>query len=281
MTKRETADAFRQRLGELIRRTELTGAAFARKAGLDRSTLSQLLSEANVRLPRAETIARIAARHNVSIDWLLGLSQHDQIAADIVPELQIEPDAGSPADERLRRWHEEAYGYKVRYVPATLPDQLKTEAVITFETRKLGQAAAEAWTGLANTYIAYARRPETDIEVCSSVQSVQTFARGEGVWRGLANELRRDQLRHMAALARELYPAYRWFLFDERERVSVPYTVFGPKRAAIYVGEMYFVFTSTEHIRALARHFDNLIREARVQANECAAFLDDLAGQVP
>jgi hypothetical protein len=47
-------------------------------------------------------------------------------------------------------------------------------------------------------------------------------------------------------------------------------------RAAIYVGDMYFVFTSTEHIRELTRHFDNLIRAARFQPNETAAVLREL-----
>lgn len=280
MTKRDTAEEFRQRLGELIARTGLSRAAFAKKAELDRSTLSQLLSGASVRLPRAETIARIAARHNVSIDWLLGLSQHDQIAADIVPEQQVDPDAASPPDVRLRRWHEEAYGYKVRYVPATLPDQLKLPGVIAYETRRLSPAAAEAWAGAAHEQAAYARRPETEIEVCSTVQSVEAFAAGEGVWRGLAAETRREQLEHMAVLAEELYPTYRWFLFDGRERGSVPLTVFGPRRAALYVGDIFFMFTSTEHIRALARHFDGLIREARIQAHESAAFVRRLIGRI-
>ena len=79
------------------------------------------------------------------------------------------------------------------------------------------------------------------------------------------------QLEQAARLVDDLYPAYRWFLFDNRERFSVPYTVFGPLRAALYVGDMYFVFTSTEHIRELSRHFDNnLIRNARIQPNEAA-----------
>jgi transcriptional regulator with XRE-family HTH domain len=280
LRKRDTADEFRQRLAELIARTGLSRAAFAKKADLDRSTLSQLLSGASVRLPRAETIARIAARHNVSIDWLLGLSQHDQIAADIVPERQVDPDAEGPPHERLRRWHEEAYGYKVRYVPATLPDQLKLPAVIAWETRRLPPASAEAWAAAAQEQAAYARRPETEIEVCSTVQSVDAFVGGEGVWRGLATEIRREQLAHMATLVDELYPTYRWFLFDGRERGSVPLTVFGPRRAALYVGEMFFVFTSTEHIRALARHFDGLIRDARIQAHECGDFLRALAAKV-
>jgi transcriptional regulator with XRE-family HTH domain len=280
VTKRDTAEDFRQRLGELVTRTGLSRAGFARKAELDRSTLSQLLSGASVRLPSAETIARIAARHNVSIDWLLGLSQHDQIAADIVPEMRIEPDSDSPVDERLRRWHEEAWGAKIRYVPATLPDQLKIPAVIAYETRRLPQPTAEAWAAAAHTQIEHARRPETDIEVCSALQGVEAFAAGEGVWRGLPAGVRKEQLAHMATLADDLYPTYRWFLFDGRERGSVPFTVFGQKRAALYVGDMFFVFTSTEHIRALARHFDGLIRDARIHAHETVTFLRRLEAAI-
>ena len=52
-------------------------------------------------------------------------------------------------------------------------------------------------------------------------------------------EIRKEQLEHMAALVEELYPTYRWFLFDGRERGSVPLTVFGPRRAALYVGDIY------------------------------------------
>ena len=80
-------------------------------------------------------------------------------------------------------------------------------------------------------------------------------------------------MEHMASLAASLYPSYRWFLFDGRERYSAPYTVFGQKRAAIYLGSLYFVFTSTEHIRQLTEHFEDLIRHARVQPNETAQFI--------
>jgi hypothetical protein len=66
----------------------------------------------------------------------------------------------------------------------------------------------------------------------------------------------------------ELYPTLRWFFFDGLERYSVPLTIFGPQRAALYVGDMYLVFNSTEHIRVLTGHFDGLIRAATVQPHE-------------
>ncbi|MFL5258416.1 MAG: helix-turn-helix domain-containing protein [Hyphomicrobiales bacterium] len=277
--KRDTVEVFRRRLEAVIERSGLSRAQFAARAGLDRSTLSQLLSQENVRLPRAETIARIAARHSVSIDWLLGLSQEDHVAADIVSQLAIEPDARSPADARLLKWHEEARGFKIRYVPATLPDQIKTEAIIAFESGKFAEADASAWTEIAQARIAQASRSESEIEVCMAKQALETFARGEGLWRDLEKPERRSQLEHARRFVEEHYPSYRWFLFDGREHFSAPYTVFGPKRAAIYVGEMYFVFTSTEHIRELTRHFESLIRAARVQPNEMAHYLEKLVDE--
>jgi transcriptional regulator with XRE-family HTH domain len=273
MQKHETVETFQRRLHELIARTGLSRARFAAGAGLDRSTLTQLLAEDNVRLPRAETIANIAARHASSADWLLGLSEQDQVATDIVPQLAIEPDARSPADERLKRWHEEARGFKVRYVPATLPDQLKNDVMIAYESGSLGDKAADAWSGVARARIDHAKRADTEIEVCAPLQSFELFAAGQGIWQELSKDQRLAALRHAAEVLESLYPSYRLFLFDGRERFSVPFTVFGPKRVAIYIGDMYFVFTSTEHIRELTRHFDSLICSARIQPHATAGFL--------
>ena len=77
----------------------------------------------------------------------------------------------------------------------------------------------------------------------------------------------------MADLLEELYPTFRLFLYDQLQNYSIPYTVFGPQRVAIFVGEMYLVLNATEHIRALTRHFDNLIRRAVVTAHESAEFV--------
>jgi hypothetical protein len=161
-----------------------------------------------------------------------------------------------------------------------LPDHLKTTATIAYESRKLIDPIAQAWSGMANAWIDYARRPDSEIEVCAPLHDVIGFARGEGPWHGLSPADRRDQLEHMADRLDALYPAYRWFLFDGRERFSAPYTVFGPKRAVIYAGEIYLVFTATELIREFSAHFDNLIRHAKVQPNECAAVVRSLIAEV-
>lgn len=277
MDRRKTVEAFRERLSEVIERSGLSRMAFSARVGLDRSTLSQLLSPGNERLPRAETIAAIAGREQVSVDWLLGLSQEGQIGADIMaPVLEIEAGAASPADERLARWHAEAAGYKIRYVPTTLPDLLKTKEVIRYEFQEYGARVPKARIEQAEERLAYSRLPETDMEACSSFQALEDFARGHGVWRGLPAEGRAAQLNAMTVLLDELYPTFRWFLFDGLQRYSVPLTIFGPKRVAVYVGNMYLVFNSTEHIQVLTRHFDDLIRAAVIQPPDVIDFLKGL-----
>ncbi len=109
--------------------------------------------------------------------------------------------------------------------------------------------------------------------------TLEIFARGLGVWDGLPEKTRRAQLRHMADLLDDLYPTFRLFLYDGRMRYSVPYTIFGPFRAAIYVGGMYLVLNATAPIRTLTRHFDNLIRAAEINAHEAATFARRLAAQ--
>jgi transcriptional regulator with XRE-family HTH domain len=274
MDRTETVELFRQRLTGIIARSGMSRSAFATAVGLDRSTLSQLLADGNERLPRAETIIAIAVMAQVSVDWLLGLSQSEQRGAELVENtLEIEPNAGQPLDERLARWHAEAIGYKIRYVPATLPDLLKTEDVIRYEYGLTDERLQALRIEQSEARLAYSRRPETDMEVCSSVQSLESFVRGEGIWRDLRRKARRAQTERMIDLLEELYPTLRWFLFDGRRRFSVPYTIFGPKRAAVYIGSMFFVFNATQQIRVLTRHFDELIRAATVQPTEVAGLL--------
>jgi len=281
MDRRVTARLFRTRLAEALARSGLSRSALARAVGVDRSTLSQLLADDNDRLPRADTVAAIAAALQVSLDWLLGLSQEEKLGADILHQsLQIEPSSPSPVDERLARWFAEAAGYKIRHVPTTLPDVLKDDTVIRYEYRNFQGATPRQARAKSQAGLAYLRLPETDMEICCSVQSIESFARGEGRWRDLPAEARRAQIDTMIALVDELYPSLRLFLFDGLARYSAPITIFGPRRAAIYVGQMYFVFNTTEHIRVLTRHFDGLIRAAIVQPPEVAAFLRDMRAAV-
>ena len=275
--RRDVLPRFRQRLGLVLARSELGQTAFARAAGIDRSTLSQLLAAEVDRLPRVESIAAIARIGNTSIDWLLGLSQDDQPDAGLAAEsLQIEPDAPSPIDARLLRWHQEAAGYRIRHIPTTFPDLLKTDAVIEHEYAHSVAPDPQRRIEITQSRLDYLRQPETELECCTALQTFEAFARGEDIWRALPVAVRRAELEHVAALCDEFYPRLRLSLYDRQALFSAPLTVFGPLRAAIYVGQAYFVFTSTEHIRALTRHFDQIVRGASVQPSEIVGHLRGL-----
>ena len=276
MDKRHLAETFRTRLATLLRRSGDNQSAFAAKIGIDRSALSQLLSGAATRLPRAETLLNIAAEHKVSLDWLLGVSQDEGLASEIRESVEIEEGQGGFDRTLLARWHAEAAGTKIRYVPAGIPDLLRTDALVDYEAG-ITRRDPETKHGETQYRIDYNRRPETDMEVCMPRHTLEIFSHGLGVWSGFPQEARAEQLAHMARLLDDLYPSFRLYLYDGRQRYSVPYTIFGQIRAAIYMGDMYVVLNAAEPVRTLTRHFDNLIRAADVNAHEAADFARTLA----
>lgn len=277
MERQDTLETFRERLLAVIERAGLSRSGFARKVGIDRSTLSQILSPTTDRLPRVETLTAIATSEQVSIDWLVGLSQEGGLQADILhQEVEFQVGGRLPTDDRLAEWHAEAIGYKIRYVPSTIPDLLKTDVVIDHEYRPSAVATPEQRRETAQEKLAYQRRPETDQEVCSPLQTVESLARGEGLWQGLSAAARKEQLLHMMKLSEELYPTFRWFMFDGLSRFSAPLTIFGPLRVVIYLGQMYLVLNSREHIKVITTHFDDLIRSAVVQPTDVPTMLRKL-----
>jgi transcriptional regulator with XRE-family HTH domain len=269
--KRDLSSIFRERLKTVVRRSDLNQSAFAAAVGIDRSALSQLLSGATTRLPRAETLLNIAAENKVSLDWLLGLSQDEGLTGEIRASFELEEAIGGFDRTLLARWHSEAAGTKIRYVPAGIPDLLRTDALIDYEAG-ITNKSYESQAGETRYRIDYSRRPETDMEVCMPVHTLDIFARGLGVWEDFPPAARAEQLAHMARLLDDLYPTFRLYLYDGRMRYSVPYTIFGSIRAAIYVGDMYLVLNATAPVRGLTRHFDNLIRAAVVNAHESADY---------
>ncbi|MGO4336293.1 helix-turn-helix domain-containing protein [Labrys sp. KB_33_2] len=275
------AQSFRDRLERVIGQTGLNQAGFARHVGIDRSTLSQLLSAENDRLPRAETLAAIAKGCRISIDWLLGLSQREQIGAELVEAvLTIETQAHAPFNERFLRWHAEAAGRKLRTVPMSFPDFLKTDEVMQFEYAvALGPDSNPALAERRRLTIA-AIRDGGEMEACVSVQALELFAKGQAQWEGFDSAARKTQFHTMANLVDELYPTLRLNLYDLRHTYSAPFTIFGNSRAAVYLGPTYLVLNASEHIRLLTRRFDDIVRTATVQPHVAAAYLRDLGASL-
>lgn len=270
--KRDIVLDFRERLDRLHARSGLNRSQFAQSVGIDRSALTHMLDGDSARLPRAETLMRMAAAHGVSLDWLLGLSADDAVSTAIKPALALEEVQDGGGETLLNSWHREAAGTKIRYVPTTVPDLLRTHAVIAHETRQY-RRDLESQVDEMVARIDYNRRPETDMEVCMPMQTLQSLAQCSGIWSGLSADVRAEQLQHMARLVDDLYPTFRLYLFDGQAHFSAPYTVFGPMRAAVYVGDMYLVLNAREAVATMTRHFDGLIRAASVQAHEASHWL--------
>ena len=280
MNKRQAAARFRERLTRLQAQSGLTQSALAQAIGIDRSAFSQLMSGANPRLPRAETLLALAERFQVSTDWLLALSEDRGIATQTLNAVETEQALDAEGRTAMERWHHEAAGQKVRYVPAQLPDLMRTQAVIAFQAASSEQERRRLQMQTARR-LHFSRMPESDIEMCMPFQTLEVFAEGRGVWRGLPADERRAQLEHIAATVEELYPAFRMYLFDGRSRFAPPMTMFGYTRAAVYAGEVYLHIRSRQLIRELAQGFDGLIRHAGIHAHEAAEFVRGLRVSEP
>ncbi len=277
MDKRARAGLFRDRLDQALAREGLTRSALARAAGVDRSTIGQLLQEGEARLPNGQLVADLAAALAVSADWLLGLTDRPERPGDLLQAaLTVTGAARSSADAQIIDWHREAAGYKIRHVPATLPDMLKTDAVLRWEYAaflgKTPDQAVRSSLDLAD----WIRTENSDYEIALPLHELTAFAGGEGYWRGLDPAVRAEQLTQFASACEDLYPRLRVFLYDARVVYSVPLTLFGPRLAVVYAGRFYFAFRERARLAALIEHFDGLVRAAEVDAREAAAFIAGL-----
>ncbi|MDX1739257.1 MAG: transcriptional regulator, partial [Alphaproteobacteria bacterium] len=207
---------------------------------------------------------------------------------DGVPSTEALRMTGATAQRKIAEWHAEAIGYKIRYVPCTIPDLLRIEEVSEYEFRAHEKDIQEAQDQQVRKQLSHtsdqlpsAPTLETDVEVCMPLQTLELFYFGRGIWDGLSADIRVKQLEHIAQVLDQLYPTFRLFIYDQREIYSSPYTLFGPLRAAIYLGNMYMVVNSVEHIKAMSKHFDMLIRSATYSADRAVEYIEHLLAQDP
>ncbi len=278
--KRDRAPVFRTRLAEAMAARAMTQAELARQTGVDRSTISALL-QPGTRLPNAQLAADCARALGISADWLLGLSGRPEPIADLLAaSLTLTEAPRALIDERIFAWHQEAAGYKIRHVPATLPDMLKIRAVVEWEyAPQLGRTAEQA-LGAFEDRLAWMRGAGSDYEIALPLHELTAFATGCGYYEGLPPEVRLRQLTHLRRLCDQLYPSLRLCLFDARKLFSAPITVFGPLLAVIYLGRHYLAFRDSARVDTISQHFDLLVREADIGARDMAAHLDALCQRI-
>ena len=276
--KRQRADLFRTRLTAALLSSGTSRAGLARSIGIDRSTVTQMLAPEQTRMPGGHVVAATAEALGVSADWLLGLSDRpEQAGALLESSFSIsETGRATGLDDEINAWHREAEGYKIRHVPATLPDMLKTEAVLKWECAPITHRRPDEAIDAAAQRLDRMRVSESDHEMAMAVHELESFARGNGYYAGLEADTRAAQLDWLIETYDQLYPSLRIFLFDARRVYSSPITVFGPKMAVIYMGRHYIAFRDRDRVRSVTRHFDWLVREASVSARDIPGYLDGL-----
>ncbi len=277
MEKHNRATLFRTRLAEAMAMRATTQSALARATGVDRSTISQILSTQTDRLPGAQLAADCAEALGISADWLLGLTGRPEPVADLLAATVLMKEAPRALiDETIFAWHQEAAGYKIRHVPATLPDMLKTRAMVDWEYRpQLGRTSDQAF-GAFEDRLEWMKGSRSDYEIALPLHELTAFASATGYYAGIPTAVRNAQLDHLATLCDQLYPSLRIYLFDARRVFSAPVTVFGPLLAVVYLGRDYLAFRDSARVARLSDHFDWLVREATMGARDVAGYLRGL-----
>lgn len=281
INKTDRAHLFRERLQAAMQTAQISQSALARAAGVDRSTLSQLIKDQGARLPNAQLVAAAAAALGVSADWLLGLSHRPEQADDLVAHaISMTSAPRALVDDQIFAWHQEAAGYKIRHVPAGLPDMLKTTEVLRWEyAPSLGKTIEQA-IGASTDRLNWMRQARSDYEIALPLSEVAAFAAAEGYYSGVPADLRRAQLIQFRDLHAQLFPALRLHLFDQRKLYSAPVTVFGPLLAVIYIGQSYLAFRDTARVDAMIAHFDRLVRAASLSQREITGYFDGLIAKI-
>lgn len=281
MNRTQRAQIFRQRVHEVLQDKGINRSQLADRSGIDRSTISLLLSDVHLRLPTGHVAAQIAAALGVTTDWLLGLTADKFVATELLRQsLELAETSGFGPDDHTQRWMIEFQDAKIRNVPVSLPELMKTDRVMQLEyaknpDRSVAQAKDDSAAQLANM-----RLPGRDVEFAMPWQSVAQLTQRAGVWAQLSSKEVQRQLSHMADLCQELYPATRLHLFDLTHHYSAAISVYGQRRAVVYIGSGYLVFHTTEHIAFLTRQFDALVKGAVIRSDEVHDWLRDQLREV-
>lgn len=277
MAKRDRVDLFRNRLEDATLAAGLTKSGLARATGVDRSTIGQLFKNDLPRLPNAQLAADIAAALGVSLDWLMGLSNRpERPAAILASAISLDKAERASTGDQILNWHRDSAGSKIRHVPATLPEMLKTDAMIAWEYSTLAPDVIGQVMEQSKAQLDWLMSGEADYEMAIPVHEVTSLAQGSGYYRGFDKACRMEQLRTISRQAAHLYPRLRLFLYDAHALYSAPVTVFSNDLAIVYVGQCYIALKERQRVMAMTEHFDWLVKRCAVDARDVTDFLDEL-----
>ena len=172
-------DIFRERVLQVLARTGMSYAAFARKAGLDRSTLSQLLTGPMPRLPRAETLAAIARSAHVSTKAARRLLKRLLTKQGCAPRCMITDKLGSYAAARRQILptieHRSHKGLNNRAENSHLPLRRRERAMQGFRSPGGLQRFVTVFSAVRNHFV-----PTPPLRPCHPCASSQRHGAMEG-----------------------------------------------------------------------------------------------------
>jgi transcriptional regulator with XRE-family HTH domain len=279
MSKRDIAQLMQERLRQSFARTGLSISEFSRRHHIDRSTLSQLLSSQQFRMPRADTVAALADALHVSCDWLLGLTEEQRFGIELIQSaVSLYDEELEQSESQWVRWHKEAGDAKIRYVTVTsIPHQLKNKNTILYEYESLlGRDDAQTYWD-SGSFLEEIERRNRNYEVCGSLQMLEAFAKGDWIWSGYKTNLRKQQLLDMAQDLEALYPEYQLYLFDETKVITVPMVLFGTHKAVLNCNGNFIAFTRDIHIEFLNDIFKTMIKNTVIYPHQTVDFIRKMA----
>ena len=174
--------------------------------------------------------------------------------ADILEQsVQIAVSMPAPADARLAAWRERPA--KIRWpVPTTLPDLVKTDEVLGHEYHEFAAVTEQARAVSTERLATRASRDRhRGLQPAAGLGGVRPRRRPAGL---AAPAGASSWSRSSRCWTSSTRPAGS----STTRGQPVPMTIFGPQRAAVYMGNLYFVYNTTEHV--LTRHFDGLMGRA-------------------
>jgi hypothetical protein len=175
-------------------------------------------------------------------------------------------------DEAIFAWHREAAGYKIRHVPATLPDMLKTRAMVEWEyAPQLGRTPNRPSAPSRTGWPGCAARGRIMKSPCPCTRSTPLPA-PTGYYRGLPAGCGPSRSTASPPV-RPALPLAAAVPLRCAAGVFRPVTVFGPLLAVVYLGRSYIAFRDAARVQAMTEHFDWLVREAEVGARDAARHL--------
>ena len=104
-------------------------------------------------------------------------------------------------DEQIFKWHKEAAGYKIRHVPATLPDMLKCKEMLEWEYGTHSNRSAQQAIGATKDQLTWLYDTPSDYEIALPEHELTNFLHQQGYYADMPKGVKDRQVAHLLGFA--------------------------------------------------------------------------------